>query len=76
MCTRYTIAKMTFLTECAYVGAAARTGAFHFAVKHHTLVSSRSAYQLRTPEVWCLTAKWKCRRRALPSPIKNDSIVN
>ena len=47
MCTRYTIPKMTILTKCAYVAAAARTGAFHHAVKHQTLVASRSAYHLR-----------------------------
>ena len=57
MCTRYTIPKMTILTKCVYVAAAARTGAFHHAVKHQTLVASRSAYHLRLPEVWYLTAR-------------------
>jgi len=61
--------QMTIVTKCAYIAAAARTGAFHHAVKHQTLVASRSAYQLRIPEVWCLTAKWKCRRRALRCPM-------
>ena len=68
-CTRHTFTKMTFLTKCAYIAAAARTGALHHAVKHQTLAVSQSAYQLRIPEVWCLTAKWKCRRRALHCPI-------
>jgi len=69
MCTRYTINKMTILTKCAYIAAAAQTGVFYHAVKHQTLVASRNAYQLRISEVWCLTAKWKCRRRALRCPI-------
>ena len=30
---------------------------FHFAVTQQTLVASRSAYQLRTPYVWYLTAE-------------------
>jgi len=68
MCNRYTITKMTFLTDYAYVTAVARTGAFHFASKHQTLVALRSAYQLRILTAWCLTAKWKCRRRALRCP--------
>jgi hypothetical protein len=42
-CTRYTFAKMTFLTKCAYIAAAAQTGSFHHAVKYQTLVASRSA---------------------------------
>ena len=57
--------KMMILTKCAYIATAAQTGVFHHAVKHQTLVASRSAYQLRNHEVWCLTAKWKCLRRAL-----------
>ena len=41
--------QMTIVTKCAYIAAAARTGAFHHAVKHQTLVASRSAYQLGIP---------------------------
>ena len=44
-----------------HVVAAAQTGAFHHAVKHQTLVASRSVYQLGVPEVWYLTAWWKAR---------------
>ena len=44
-----------------HVAAAAQTGAFHHAVKHQTLVASRSVYQLGIPEVWYLTAWWKVR---------------
>jgi hypothetical protein len=69
MYTRYTIPKMTILTKCAYVAGAAQTGFFHHAVKHQTLVAAQSAYHLRISEVWCLTAEWKCRRRALRRPI-------
>jgi hypothetical protein len=47
----YMVHKMTILAECAYVAAAATTGAFHRAVKHQALASSRSEYQLRIPEV-------------------------
>jgi len=60
---------MTILTECAYIAAAARTGIFHHAVKYQTLVALRSAYQLVIFEVWCMTAKWECWRRALRCPI-------
>ena len=52
MCTRYTITKMTILATCVCIAAAARTSAFHFAVKHQTLVASQRAYQLGIPEVW------------------------
>ena len=40
-----------------HVAATAQTGAFHFAVKRQILVASRSAYQLRIPEAWWLTAR-------------------
>ena len=44
-----------------HAAAAAQSSTLHFAVKHETLVASRSAYQLGIPEVWLLTAKWKAR---------------
>jgi hypothetical protein len=45
---------MAIMTKCAYIAAAAQTGVFHHAVKHQTVVASRSA-QLHIPEVCGLT---------------------
>jgi len=42
-----------------HAAAAAQTGNFNVAVKHQTLVASRSAYQPGIPEVWYLTATLK-----------------
>jgi hypothetical protein len=75
MCTCTQLPKTKILTKCAYITVAAQRGVFHHAVKHQTLVASQSEYHVGIPEVWCLTAKWKCRRRALRCPIKNDSRV-
>jgi len=65
--------KNSILTTCAHIATA---DVFHQAITHQTFVASRSSYQLLIPQSWCLTAKWKCRRRALRCPIENDPRVN